>query len=614
MKKKWWKRLWFFPIGFIFCLLIETVLWMSPTFYMYHANEYIVYGEDEKIAYSLHYNQFGNYLTLSEMSPYLPKAIVAYEDKRFYSHHGLDYKRILKSALNNIQNGKIVEGASTITQQYARTLFLNQDKTFSRKMKEAWIARKIEMDYSKDEILEGYLNCAYFGHNLYGVDAASHYYFHKDAKELTLAESALLIGILSAPTYFSPDSNYELAQKKKEQVLLAMKNENMITESEYIVAKGEKMEFYFSFASSYSSSFLYYHDALISQLKKDKILTKNETKIGYQIFSTLDVKIQNQIDKILQSHAFSSEISVVVMKPNSGDVLALIGGKDYQKSSYNRATHANRQTGSTIKPLLYYLGLEHGMSPLTKMRSEETTFYIEGVGEYAPKNASNTYANRDITMLEAIALSDNIYATKTTLLLGSKTLSNFLKKFQIQNVSQNPTIGLGTNSLTPLELTAIYNAFASEGAYYSPRFYKKANSLLSHSLTYTRSSSPLFYLHKENVLKLNHMLRSPYDPAFVSYTSPSMLHYAPSKRFAIKTGSTDTDRWVIGFNPFYTLCIWMGNDNNEKIVDGAMCKILFKEIADALMEKQKDVFYSTSSFSSFSIKGSNGKTSFTYYK
>lgn len=613
--KKYWIRWFIFSlfVSFILSVIFNIALLLSPNFYAYHAEENIVYDRNNQFAFSIHFNEYGSYVSLEKTSRYVKDALVASEDKRFYKHHGLDYLRIIKSAFNNLKKGEIKEGGSTITQQYARTLFLSNEKTLTRKIKEAWISKKLEQTLSKDEILEGYLNAAYFGHNIYGIVGASDYYYHKLPSELTLAESAMLIGILSAPTYYSPKTNLLLAKQKQRNVLNAMKKEKMITEREYFDALDENIQYAFSFQNEPSVQTRFYYDALKKQLEQDQITTSNYYKIGQEIYSCIDMEVQNKIETIVKSHPLNSEISVVVMKPFSGDVLALIGGKNYEESAYNRAIYAARQTGSTIKPLLYYLGLEYGMTPLTKMKSEPTTFYINGIGEYAPKNANEKYANRDISMVEAIALSDNVYATKTILLLGSKPFAHLLQRFTSQNVESNPTIGLGTNSMTPLELASLFNTFASEGAYYRPRFYQSVESSFHEKIS-SRKSTPSFYLNKESVIELNYMLRSPFDSAFKSYANPSLLEYAPEKRFSAKTGTTDADRWVVGYNPNYTICVWLGNDDNSPIQDGALAKIIFKEIANALMEKQKDTFYSATGLLPFYYQGKNGKTSYTYYE
>ncbi len=594
----------------IISFIINSLIFLGPGYYPYHYSEVVVQDINDEYVFTRHFNSFSSYVEIEQIPEHLIKALIASEDKRFYKHHGLDYGRIIKSAFTNLINQDISQGGSTITQQYARTLYLSNEKSISRKVKEALIAKKIEMTFSKEEILEGYLNCLYFGQNIYGIGGAADYFYHKNVEELTLGEAAILIGMIKAPSYYSPEVNMVIAKKQQQKVLQQMKNQQMIKESQYLSALNEELLFYYSFSKDYSKNTLYYYDAMKNQLNESHLLTNTQQENGYEISSCLDKKIQKIVEKTIQNYHFSSEISVIVMKPYSGDVLALVGGKDYDTSPFNRAVNAKRQSGSAIKPLLYYLALENGMTPLTKMKSEPTTFYIQGVGEYSPKNANEEYAYRDITMLEAIALSDNIYATKTNLFLGSSKLKKILELFDVENVEANPTIGLGTNTITPLQLTAIYNTFASEGQYYKPRFFR---SVKVNNNEYFYNPSFKFSLTKESVILLNYMLCSPFDEAFKSYATPSLLKYKPDYRFSAKTGTTDTDRWVIGFNPHYTISVWMGNDKNEPFNEGSLAKNIFQDLANSLMEHHKDVFYTTMNLTPFTYQSSNGKKSFTYY-
>ncbi|MCH5171345.1 MAG: penicillin-binding protein [Erysipelotrichales bacterium] len=612
MKKKILKTLILLPIVFI--LVINVAIFLGPSLIVGHNNEFTVYDNNNE-EFSYHYYGMGKYVSLDDISPYMLKSIIASEDQSFYSHHGFDYKRIVASIIDNIRNREIVAGGSTITQQVARTLYLDNKKTILRKVKEAILARKLEMSYSKDKILEAYLNCVYFGHNIYGIDEASYFFFEKKPSELTLAESALLTGIISAPSYYSPDVDEIQSTRKKEQVLRIMLKRKDITSSEYDSAISEEIKYSFIKKSEQNSNILYYFDAIKQTLNEKGLLNSSTSSFGIDIKSTIDLKITEKINKIIKNSNINeqeNQISVVIMRPNSGDVLCLIGGVDYNNSQFNRATSSYRQTGSTIKPLLYYLALEAGLDTKTELISKQTTFKLENIGEYSPSNATNTYANGPITMVEAVALSDNIYATKTLLLIGSETLANSLKKFGIKNVIQNPTIGLGTNEMTPLQLASIYNAFSSEGKYFSPNIIKEAR-LKNGEIIYRSSNSYKFSLNKKYVLAVNFMLTSPFDQALSSYTNPSLINYQTKNTFAAKTGSTLSDSWVVGFNKEYTILVHVGNDENDELKNGSLAKELFVEIADSLMENKLDNFYKPDlELKPFKIQR-NGKNSKTYY-
>lgn len=600
----------------IFTIIIGNICaFFVPTPVIKYNKCYTFYDNDDEESLSYHYYGIGEYVPIDKISPYLEKCIIASEDKNFYSHHGLDYKRIVGSLLSNLKSGKIVAGASTITQQLARTLYLSNEKSIARKIKEALIAKKIEMTFSKKDIFEAYLNSIYFGHNIYGIDEASYYFFKEKPINLSLAQCALLTGIISAPSYYSPEINLEQSNRKKEQVLKTTYNLGKISLNEYQEALSEDLQYNFQKKSNTNPSDLYFYDYTREILTNENALNETNLINGVNIHTTLDKKISKKVSNIIKKENIDetkSQVAVVVMKPYSGDVLALVGGVNYNSSQFNRATQAKRQTGSTIKPLLYYLALESGLDTTTTLISKPTTFHLENIGEYSPSNATNTYANGPITMVEALALSDNIYATKTLLLLGSDKFGALLKRFGIDNVITNPTIGLGTNEMSPLQLATIFNTFASEGAYYEPRVIKES-TLKNGDVIYKKNNKAKFRLNKDYVLALNYMMRAPFDAGLVSYTSPSLVNYQTKNIFAAKTGSTESNSWVVGFNKDFTIAVYVGNDNNEKLKNGALAKKLFVSIADSLTENKTNNFYKPSdSLKPFKIKN-GGHESQTYY-
>ena len=604
-------------IPVIMALLINTIIYLSPSIVLGHNEEYIVYDRNDEYAFTYHYNAIAKYVNLEDISPYFKAAIIASEDQRFYSHNGLDYRRIIASLLSNIKAQKIVAGGSTITQQLARTIYLNNNKSFIRKIKEAALARKIELTYKKDQILEAYLNCVYFGHNIYGIDEASNYFFNKNAKNLTLGEASMLAGIISSPSHYSPDIDITKSYIKQKQVLNNMKVQNKITEEEYQKALNENLNFKFKKSNTINRNVLYFYDAIMDELNEGHILKNNYKRVGLKINSTIDLEVTQKINNIIKSYNIdedSSQIAVVVMKPNSGDVISLVGGVNYDNSQFNRATKSLRQTGSTIKPLLYYLALKNGFDIKTKLISKKTTFHLENEQEYSPSNAGEKYANKPITMLEALAVSDNIYATKTLLLVGSENLKDLLIKLGVKNATANATIGLGTNEMTPLQLTAIFNSFASLGHYYKPRLFKSV-SLQNDQLVLNTSNTYSYTLDETLVIILNYMLTSPFDKNLDTYVSPSLLNYQTSHIFAAKTGSTQSDSWVVGFNPNYTICVYVGNDDNKELKNGKLAKQLFVSIADYLTKNDSNDFYkANANMHSFKIYNKSKKQfSNTYY-
>lgn len=602
----------------ILALLMNAIIFVGPSVILGHNEEYVINDQNNKHAFTYHYNDLSNYVNLEQISPFFKSAVIASEDQRFYSHNGLDYRRIVASLIDNIKNRKIVAGGSTITQQLARTIYLNNEKSIMRKLKEAIIARKIELSYSKEQILEAYLNCIYFGHNIYGIDEASNYFFNKKPNQLTLGESALLAGIISSPSNFSPDVDIEKSLAKQKQVLKKMLNQNKINNQEYDLAINENLKF--AFNKKYQScnrNTLYFYDAIMDELKNNNILKSNYKKKGIIINSTIDIKINNIVNNIIKSYQIDedkNQVAVVIMKPNSGDVLAINGGVNYDNSQFNRATKSLRQTGSTIKPLLYYLAMVMGMDVRTKLISQKSTFHLENGEEYSPSNAGEKYANREITMLEALAVSDNIYATKTLLLVGSKNLKNLLINLGVKDAVNNATIGLGTNVMSPLQLAAIFNTFASLGHYYKPRFVRSVY-LENNQLIYNNPSVNSYNLDENIVTILNYMLTAPFDYNLNSYISPSLINYQTNVTFGAKTGSTKSDSWVVGFNPNYTICVYVGKDDNTALKNGKLAKQLFVSIADSLTKNDKDIYYKTNTnLHSFKIYNESKKTySNTYY-
>ena len=606
---------------FIFFLVIVLsgyflILLISPSVYLNHLYEIEISDKKDQNVYSLIRNSISHYVTLEEVSEEFLTTIIEIEDKRFYSHNGLDYLRIGKSLFENVKANQITQGGSTITQQVARMAYLDNSKTYSRKIKEAIYAKKIEAKYSKEEILEMYINNCYFSHNIYGIYLASSYYFDKKPIDLNYSESALLVGIISSPNNLSPDIDYSSSIKKQQQILSILFENNILNIEEYYEELNRPLNFSFNFIDS-SINLMYYQEGINLQLKELGLYTDNYLRQGIKVQSNIDIEVYNKVNEIVKKHqknAKSDEISIVIMKPYSNEILTLIGGFDYSISQYNRALYSKRQIGSTIKPFLYYLGLKKGMTPLSKFYSKETTFNIDGIGPYSPKNASGFYANRKINMVEALALSDNIYAVKTTLLVGSSSLSNLLEQFNIKCEDVNPTLGLGSISITPLELTSMYNALASEGTYYKPSFIKKVclqdNTILEKVKTKSKK-----VLDTHETLIINHLLKAPFDSSLASYTYPSLSSYQTAHTFGAKSGSTNSTNWVIGFNPNYTIGVYVGNDDNKDISSKKLAKIMFKEIADSLSKDQNDIYYEPdSNMKRITFYNSiNNKTSYSYY-
>lgn len=472
--------------------------------------------------------------------------------------------------ITNIIKKDKSEGASTITQQYARNLFLNFEKTWKRKIDEAILATELEVHYSKNEILEGYLNTINYG-GVYGIEAASKYYFNKSAKDLTLAEASLLAGIPKSPNNYSPVKNYTKAKERQKIVLKMMQKNKKITTEEYNNAINTNLTIIGKKEKSNITSINYFKDSVLEELKRLTNIPEEITKTGgLKIYTTLDIEAQEDLEKAVYSYINDEtkvETAAIMMNPNTGGVIAMIGGNDYNKSEYNRATKAKRQVGSTMKPLLYYTALESGFTSSSSFTSEKTTFTFAGDKTYSPNNYNNTYANCPISMAAAISYSDNIYAVKTHLFLGENMLINTAKRLGItSNLTAIPSLALGTEEISLLEMTTSYSSFANLGYKVEPHFIKKIVDSKGNILYENKEEKELI-LNQSLTFILNEMLTYTYNKNFIDYNYPTLISLLPNitHKYSIKSGTTDTDLLIIGYNKDAVLSIWNGYDDNSKI-------------------------------------------------
>ena len=576
----------------LFFLGLFIYVKISPKLNLNKANSIYMYDSENKI-----FNNSDSWINLKDISPYLVNATISIEDKNFYKHNGFDFLRIIKALFINFTNGKTLQGASTITQQYAKNLFLEFDRKWSRKIEEALLTLRIEDEYSKDEILEGYLNTINYG-GVFGIENASLYYFNKSSRDLTLAEATILAGIPKSPSNYSPISNYENAKKRQKLILDSMVKNKYISEEEANDAYNTELTFIGSNSNIVSSGTLYFEDAVLKELKTIKSIPNSSTLTnGLKIYTTLDTKAQEIVDKTINNYLSDSdlEIATVLMNPNSGDILAIAGGKDYSNSQFNRVTSSSRQVGSTMKPFLYYAALENGFTASTTFTSEKTVFTIGKDKTYSPTNYASTYANKEISMAAAIAYSDNIYAVKTHLFLGEDTLVETAKKLGITSKLDNiPSLALGTNEINILEMMKAYSAFANEGYKIEPHFIRKIEDSEGNVL-YEYKENKEKILDKSTVFILNNLLNNSYAKEFIDYTYPTCIAIAPklTKKYAIKTGTTNTDHLIFGYNPDAILGIWMGYDDNSPtlVSDGNKMKNIWADIIEEYLRDKEEKWY-----------------------
>lgn len=558
---------------------------MLPKLPIDKANSYYLYDNQNELFQGKNSKKW---VSLDDISPYLINATIAIEDKSFYHHKGFDFLRILKSLYINITNGKTLQGASTISQQYAKNLFLDFDKTWKRKLNEAWLTIRLEAHYSKDKILEGYLNTINYG-GIFGIENASLYYFGKNAKDLTLAEATILAGIPKDPTYYSPIQNENNSKKRQKLILNAMVKNKYITQTQAEKAMQKELTYKVDQNKENLTTLMYYQDAVIQELQSIKTIPTSFLKTGgLKIYTNLDLEIQTSMEESIKKNLdYNQELEVasVVMNPNNGKILAIAGGRDYSKSQYNRVTSMKRQVGSTMKPILYYAALENGFTPSTTFKSEKTTFTFSEDKTYSPNNYGNTYPNKPISMATALAYSDNIYAVKTHLFLGEQTLIDTAKRLGIQSkLTPIPSLALGTESINILEMMKAYATFANEGYSVEPYFIEKVEDIDGNVL-YEHKEKKENILNRSLVFVLNEMLNNSYASEFVDYNYPTCINLAPklTKKYAIKTGTTETDHLIFGYNKELIMGMWTGYDDNRvsDVKDGNAIKNIWAEVMES---------------------------------
>ena len=540
-----------------------------------------------------------DWIKLDDISKNLVNATVSVEDKNFYKHHGFDYLRIAKALFIVTTSGNKSQGASTITQQYSKNLFLDFDKTWERKIKEAWLTIRLETHYSKDEILEGYLNTINYG-GIFGIENASQYYFGKSAKKLNLAEATILAGIPKNPSVYSPLVNEKKAKSRQKVILDSMVKNKYITQEEADEAYSTNLTYQSNEEQDSLKMMRYYQDAVMDELEKiDSIPASFLDTGGLKIYTNLDPKAQKILEESANKNITNDKIELagVAMDPENGKVLALTGGRDYNKSQYNRATKASRQVGSTIKPFLYYSALENGFTASTTFTSEKTTFTFGNNKTYAPKNYDDKYPDKPISMAAAIAYSDNIYAVKTHLFLGENNLANILKRVGInKKVSELPSLALGAEEINMMQMMQGYAALANEGYKVKPYFISKVTDMEGNVL-YEYKPDPESVLNKNTVYVLNELLTTTSAKEFVDYSVPTCYNISPkmTKKYAIKSGTTDTDNLIFGYNKDLLVGLWTGYDDNSPVdsKDSSNIKNTWVDIMEGYLKDKKDNWYKT---------------------
>ncbi len=617
----------FLFISFVVILVgLYTYAYLSPKLDLKTSGSLYLYDNKGELLYQgSRSNEWAN---LEDINENLINAVIAVEDKNFYNHHGFDYLRIAKAMATNIKKKSIVQGASTISQQYIKNLYLDFDKTWKRKIEEAFLTLELEVHYGKNDILEGYLNTINYGQGNMGIVNAASYYFNKKPGELSLEEAIILAGIPKNPGNYNPVSNYDAAIKRAWVVAKAMLNNNYIDEETYNGLFQNKMEIYGQVKNNNLQMIMYYQEAVLNELSSIKEVPYSLVNAGgLKIYTNLDLEMQKNMEENILSNKVNDDIQVasVIVDPNTGAVKALTGGMDYAKSQYNRALKSKRQVGSTMKPFLYYAALENNMTMSSTFRSEETTFNLSNGKTYTPGNAGNLYASKEITMAAALALSDNIYAIKTNLFLGIDKMIDVAKRTGIKtNLDEVASLPLGTNEINILDYATGYTTFASGGFKKDLYFIEKIEDL-DGNILYEHESYDNLVINPNYTYILNEMMNTTTNDAYVDYTTPTALNIASSltHKYALKTGSTNTDYWIVGYNKDALVMMWMGYDNNlnvdNKVRNSAKktwastIEFALKDIDTSWYETPKNVVALPLDAVSGKVTNDQNKTALYYY-
>ena len=495
----------------------------------------------------------GPAIRLIDLPPYLPKAFVAIEDRRFYDHIGIDPVGVSRALMRDVIGRSGIEGGSTLTQQLAKNLFLTQERTLSRKIQEAILALWLERRYSKDQILELYLNRVYFGSGAYGVEAATQKYFGKSARFVTLPEAALLAGLMKSPTKLAPNRNLKGANERAAEVITAMAEQGHITEA---MAK-----------SALANPAQVVHDKSAGSINyvADYVMDALDDTVGaidddIVVTTTIDPKMQAEAERALTEELnakgarFGVEQGALVALDPAGAVKAMVGGRNYADSQFNRAVAAKRQPGSSFKPFVYLAALEKGLTPDTVR--EDAPISVKG---WSPENYSREYFG-PVTLTKALALSLNTVAVRLGLEVGPKAVVAVAHRLGItSDLDPVPSIALGSSEVTPLEMVSAYAAFANGGIGVQPHVIARVRTAGGKQLYVRRNASFGRVIDPQYVAMMNQMMQE------TLLTGTARKAELPGWQAAGKTGTSQDwrDAWFVGYTSYLVAGVWLGNDDGS---------------------------------------------------
>ncbi|MGG6297299.1 transglycosylase domain-containing protein [Leptolyngbya sp. AN02str] len=527
-----------------------------------------VYDINGTLLDSIHDEYNRDVVELNEISPNLKRAVLAIEDSYFFSHHGINPTSIARAMLSNLQAKETVEGGSTVTMQLVKNLFLTPERSLSRKVAEAVLALRLEQIFTKDQILEMYLNQVYWGHNNYGAETAAQSYFNKSASELTLGEAAMMAGLIQAPENYSPFVDYDLAKRRQATVLDRMQRLQWITPGEAEAAKQQPIELGQITAFEASKS-PYLTEAVVQELQ-ERFGADAVSKGGMRVQTTFDLNLQQIAEETvrnghrrLQRSLRADQMALVAVDPRTHFVKAMVGGVDYQTSQYNRAIQALRQPGSAFKPFVYYAAYASGKYTNDSTVQDTPVSYPDGYETYSPQNYDGRFYG-SMSVRSALEQSRNVPAVKLGQEVGINRVIEICRILGIKSPIEPVTsLPLGSVDLTPLEMAAAYATFANGGWKSETTFIVRVTDSSGRVLL-DNTPRPQLVLDPWSVASLNQAMSG----VITQGTATAAQIGRPA---AGKTGTTSSERdiWFVGYVPQLSVAVWVGNDNYSPVGRGA---------------------------------------------
>ncbi|MBE3606265.1 PBP1A family penicillin-binding protein [Campylobacter sp. RM13119] len=503
------------------------------------------------------------YVKYEEIPSRVVEALVAIEDTSYFEHGGINYEAIVRAVIKDIKAGRFVEGASTLTQQLVKNLALSSEKKIMRKIKEIVLAIKLETELDKEQIIERYLNHVYFGHGYYGIKTAADGYFRKDLKELSIKEIAMLVGLPKAPSSYDPTKHLDLSLGRANRVLERMYTIGWLNEEEYRKGILEEPAVFDDTLSKNKAPYVV--DEIIKEVSKrvDDIRTG-----GYKIYSTVDLNVQKMANEALiygyneilkrdkKANANILNGAIVVTQPQTGHILALVGGVDYSKSSYNRATQSARQPGSSFKPFIYQIALDEGYSVVSQLADIARSFDMGNGKEWTPKNYSGGFQGY-ISLKSALTQSRNLATINLLNDLGLSSVRAKLSNIGFQNIPENLSIALGSFGISPVNFAKFYSMFPNEGEIVEPILIKYVENSFGAVVNYEAKKEQI--LKPEQAFLMIDLLKNVVNNGTGRNAKINGIQVAG------KTGTTNNniDAWFCGFTPDVQAIIWYGNDDNS---------------------------------------------------